>query len=143
MKTSDTFKKVIKSYLDKKAKDDGLFAAQYCKQDKSLEKCYDFIINEVKKSGRNGFDDDEIFGLAIHYYQEDDIKDIKKIPNCHIVVNLSDQTKENLEREAELEYKAQKLAELKAKDAKILENKKRKAEAAKRKDEETGQLSLF
>lgn len=81
--------------------------------------------------------------LAIHYYQEDDIKDIKKIPNCHIVVNLSDQTKENLEREAELEYKAQKLAELKAKDAKILENKKRKAEAAKRKDEETGQLSLF
>lgn len=143
MKTSDTFKKVIKSYLDQRAKDDGLFAAQYAKQGKSLEECCDFIINEVKKSGRNGFDDDEIFGLAVHYYQEDNIKDIKKIENCHVVVNLSDQTKENLEREAELEYKAQKLAELKAKDAKILENKKRKAEAAKRKDEETGQLSLF
>ena len=56
METSNTFKKVIKDYLDKRAKDDGLFAAQYCKQDKSLEKCCDFIINEVKKSGRNGFD---------------------------------------------------------------------------------------
>lgn len=143
MKTSDTFKKVIKSYLDQRAKDDELFAAQYAKQGKSLEECCDFIINEVKKSGRNGFDDDEIFGLAVHYYQEDNIKDIKKIENCHVVVNLSDQTKENLEREAELEYKAQKLAELKAKDAKILENKKKKAEAAKKKDKEIGQLSLF
>ena len=143
MKTSDTFKRVIKDYLDKRAKDDELFASMYSKENKSLDECCNFIINEVKKSGRTGFDDSEIYGLAIHYYTEDDINNIADAPKCKIIVNLSDQTKEQLERQAEEEYKTQKIAELKAKEMKAEEAKKRKADAAKKKDEENGQLSLF
>ena len=33
-----------------------------------------YILNQVKKSGCCGFSDDEIFGMALHYYQEDNIE---------------------------------------------------------------------
>ena len=64
MKGSETFKKVIKAYLDKRAAEDELFAKDYAKPGKNIDDCCDFIISEVKKSGRNGFDDDEIYGMA-------------------------------------------------------------------------------
>lgn len=142
-KVSDRFKSVIKEYLNARADEDLMFASVYGKENKTLDECCDYIVNVIKESGRMGFADDEIFGLAVHYYQEDDIKDVPKAPKCNIVVNLSDQTKEQLERQAEEEYKAQKIAELKAKEAKAEETRKRRVEAAKKKDEEIGQLSLF
>ena len=35
--------------------------------------CITYILTEVYKSGSSGFDDSEIFGMAVHYYDEDDI----------------------------------------------------------------------
>ena len=52
MKESNAFKEIIKAYLDKRAADDELFAKVYAKPNKSLDDCCDFIISEVKKSGR-------------------------------------------------------------------------------------------
>lgn len=92
MKGSETFKKVIKAYLDKRAAEDELFAKDYAKPGKNIDDCCDFIISEVKKSGRQGFDDDEIYGIAIHYYNEEEVS-FTKNQNCTIVTNLSDQTK--------------------------------------------------
>ena len=73
MKGTETFKKVIKAYLDKRAAEDELFAKDYAKPNKNIDDCCDFIISEVKKSGRQGFDDDEIYGLAVHYYNEEEV----------------------------------------------------------------------
>lgn len=142
MKGTETFQKVIKEYLDNRAKEDELFAKFYSNPSKSIEKCCDFIINEVKASGRQGFCDDEIFGMAIHYYNEENIK-VEKAPACSVVVNISDQTKESLEKKAEEEFKQAKLVELKKKEAAEKERLKKKAEARKKKEEECGQLSLF
>lgn len=97
MKGSETFKNVIKAYLDKRAAEDELFAKDYAKPGKNIDDCCDFIISEVKKSGRQGFDDDEIYGIAIHYYNEEEVS-FTKNQNCTIVTNLSDQTKENRRR---------------------------------------------
>ncbi|MBP1614515.1 MAG: PcfK-like protein [Bacteroidetes bacterium] len=88
MKTSDAFKKTIKSYLEQRAKEDELFAVSYAKENKNIDECCNFILQQVQKSGCNGFGDDEIFGIAVHYYDEDNIKDIKPI-NCNVVVNHS------------------------------------------------------
>ncbi|UVR56778.1 PcfK-like family protein [Bacteroides fragilis] len=44
------------------------------------------ILNHVQKSGCNGFTDGEIFGQAIHYYEENEIEVGKPI-NCQVVVN--------------------------------------------------------
>lgn len=80
------FQKTIKAYLDKRASEDELFAKSYAKEKKSIKECCNYIISEVKKSGRCGFADDEIFGMAVHYYDEDDLG---KIPtdNARVVVN--------------------------------------------------------
>lgn len=141
MKGTETFQRVIKEYLDKRAAEDELFAKDYQKSDKNVEDCCDFIISEVKKSGRQGFADEEIFGLAVHYYNEDTVEYAKH--NCTVVVNLSDQTKESLEKKAEEEFKQAKIEELRKKDAAEKERLKAKVEAQKRKEKAAGQLSLF
>lgn len=42
--------------------------------------------------------------MAVHYYNEEEVS-FTKNQNCTIVTNLSDQTKENLEKKAEEEFK--------------------------------------
>lgn len=85
-KELNEFEKAIKAHLDKRASEDELFAKSYAKDGKSIEECCKFIISEVKKSGRCGFADEEIFGLAIHYYDEDGLGEIKEV-NAKVVVN--------------------------------------------------------
>ena len=55
MKSTEHFKKTILAYLDKRALEDQLFAAAYQKPGKDIEDCITYILNEVKKSGCNGF----------------------------------------------------------------------------------------
>ena len=62
------FNDTIKAYLEKRADNDALFAIRFANPSKSVEDCVTYIINQVQKSGCNGFADDEIFGMAVHYY---------------------------------------------------------------------------
>lgn len=72
---NQSFKDAIKSYLDRRAGQDELFAKTYAKEGKTLEECCNYIIGEARKRGRAvAMTDDEVFGLAVHYYDEDDIK---------------------------------------------------------------------
>ena len=68
MKTSNHFKNTIKAYLDQRAETDVLFSFQYSKPEKSIDDCVTYILNTVQKSGCNGFADDEIYSMAVHYY---------------------------------------------------------------------------
>jgi hypothetical protein len=74
MKTTDDFKKVIKKHLMSVCFKDPLFIKVYQKPGKNIDDCVTYILNTVKASGCNGFTDDEVFGMAMHYYDEDDIK---------------------------------------------------------------------
>lgn len=85
-KGTERFKAVIQDYLVKRAKSDELFAAQYLKPDKNIDDCITYILNAVQKSGCAGFEDDEVFSMAVHYYDEDDIQ-IGTPLQCSIVVN--------------------------------------------------------
>lgn len=86
MKTTDNFKKTIAAHLDGVAATDPLFAETLKKPNKNIDDCIIYILNEVKKSGCNGFTDDEVFGMAIHYYDEDNL-DVGKAINMNVVVN--------------------------------------------------------
>ena len=88
MKTSDDFNKTIREYLEQRAQEDELFAVSYAKENKNIDECCNFILQQVQKSGCNGFNDEEIYSMAVHYYDEDSIKNIKPI-NCNVVVNHS------------------------------------------------------
>lgn len=72
------FKKIIKAHLDKMAKADTTFAANYYKKpNKNLDECMEFIFGEMRKRAQDGCaaaEDKEVYGLAMHYYDEDDIK---------------------------------------------------------------------
>ena len=86
MKSTNHFQNTIKAYLDKRAEIDLLFSFRYSLPEKKLEDCVTYILNQVQKSGCNGFHDDEIFGMAVHFYDEDNIEVGQPI-NAHIAVN--------------------------------------------------------
>lgn len=70
------FEIAIKTYLDSVAEKDELFAKSYKKPNKSIKECCAFLMNEAKKAAKGGSiacKDEEIYGLAMHYYDEDDI----------------------------------------------------------------------
>lgn len=72
------FNEVIKSYLDKRAKEDPLFAETYNKKNKSIEECCKYIYSQARKAAKGGdvvgIDSETVYGWAVHYYDEDNIK---------------------------------------------------------------------
>lgn len=102
-KAIDYFKVTIQSYLEQRAQTDELFAPIYAKPNKSIDDCITYILIYVQQSGICGFADDEIYSLALHYYDEDSIEVGKPI-NCNVVVNhaiiLTDEEKAQARQKA-------------------------------------------
>lgn len=102
-KGTRAFNKTIKEYLEERAENDALFAVKFANPSKSVEECVTYILNSVQKSGCNGFEDDEIFGMAVHYWEENEIEVGKPI-NCKVVVNraveLTEEEKEKARQDA-------------------------------------------
>ena len=73
-------------YLEQRAAEDALFAKNYRNPAKNIDDCVTYILNYVQRSGCNGFTDGEIFGQAVHYYDENEIEVGKPI-QCHVAVN--------------------------------------------------------
>lgn len=74
------FEDTIKNYLDSRAKEDSLFAETYKKENKSIEECCKYIMQQAQKmynkrvNGGIAIDRKTVYGWAVHYYDEDDIK---------------------------------------------------------------------
>tara|TARA_A100000172_G_C3044260_1_gene111831 strand:+ start:14874 stop:15299 length:426 start_codon:yes stop_codon:yes gene_type:complete len=86
-KSTGLFKNRIKRELDQRASDNPLFKEKYDNPEKNLDDCIQYIFSEVKNSGCNGFEDEEIFSMAIHYYSEADIKASGKKLSPTVVIN--------------------------------------------------------
>jgi hypothetical protein len=103
MKSTDSFKQVIQNHLNQAAEKDSLFAETLKKENKNIDDCITYILNTVQKSGCNGFADDEIFGMAKHYYDEDVIEVGKPIKTKVVVnhkVEITEQDQEKAKKEA-------------------------------------------
>ena len=136
MKSTNHFKNTIKSYLDRRAVEDELFAASYAKDGKNIDDCISYILGTVQKSGHNGFEDMEIYSMAVHYYDEDDIK-VGKLPDSfRAVVNHV------VELTEEEKVEARQVAIAKAQDEAYAAYTK-KAPKPKKKEESAEQPSLF
>lgn len=152
-KVSEPFKQTIKAYLDKRAAEDELFAQTYAKDNKNLDECCNYILQQVQKSGRQGFADEEIYGMAIHYYDEDDIKNVKPVAAGKIVVNhvmeLTEAEKAEAKKKAQAVYEKGQLEKIKEDERKRQEKERKRMEERKRKAQEAAerqkslQLSLF
>ena len=78
----------LKAYLDDKAAENEEFAKVYAKPEKNLKDCILYITAEAFKKALKGMaiiSNDIIEGLAMHYYQEDNIQ-IPKDDNISFVV---------------------------------------------------------
>lgn len=131
MKSTENFKEVINQHLQGVAANDLLFAETLKKQNKSIDECINYILGTVQKSGCNGFEDQEIFAMAVHYYDEDDIKPGKPI-NAKVIVNhavqltqedLEDAKKQAMERAVEDAKKDIKLPKIKLNEKDMAEAK--------------------
>ncbi len=86
MKGTEQFKKVIEAHLLGMAANDAEFDEKFKNPKKNIEGCINYILNTVQKSGCNGFADEEIYGMAVHYYDEENNEVGRKI-NCNVVIN--------------------------------------------------------
>ena len=138
-------KPIIVAYLEDRAKNDELFAKAYAKENKSIDECIDFIFSEAHKMGNAVcVSDAEVFGWAVHYYDEDNIKINKTVGTRRRAsagiddIELTDEEKAELRAKAEKEYIMEVRSEL--------INKDKRAKAAKREKEQQAQSlmgSLF
>lgn len=148
------FENAIKEYLDARAKEDVKLAEKYSNGKKSLEECCRFILGEMRKkakSGMYGATDAEVFGLAVHYYDEEDIK-VEKNVSAEVVINRELTEEEKQEFKKRKKAKAKTEEHMKEEDRKrreelkkrTAEDKKRKEQERKKKEqEEEGLLFLF
>lgn len=136
---TDYFKLTIQNYLDARAREDELFAPRYANPKKNIDDCCTFIINQVRQSGCNGFADEEIYSMALHYYDEEDI-DIGKPLQCDVridhVVELTEEEK------AQARQAAMQRAEREA-YANLMQPKKKKPATQPEPAEKVEQASLF
>lgn len=115
MKATEHFKQTIKAYLDERAKNDELFAVSYAKENKNMDDCVTFILTQVKRSKCMGLTDEEVYSLAVHFFDEDDIEIGNPIA-CNVIVNhtveLTEEEKAQARQEAFKEYQAEQLRKM-------------------------------
>lgn len=138
---NNSFKEAIKSYLDERAKTDELFAKAYAKENKSIDECCSYILGEAKKRGNAvAISDAEVFGMAVHYYDEDNIK-VNKMP-ANVKASVSSPVSKAVELTEEDKEKARQAAiqRLAEEQHALL---KKKALKPKKEVTEVQQMSLF
>lgn len=115
MNGTEQFTRSIAEYLNLRAATDPLFAPNLAKSHKNIEDCITYILKQVQQSACNGFEDDEIYSMAVHYCDKDDL-DVGRPVACHVVVNhtlvLTEEEKAEARKQAILQYQAQELRRL-------------------------------
>ena len=138
MKATEQFTRTIAEYLNLRAATDTLFAPNLQKPHKNIEDGIIYILKQVQQSGCNGFEDDEIYSMAVHYYDEDDLE-VGSHVACHVVVDhtivLSEEEKAEARKQAIQQYQAQELRRL--------QEPKRVKSKASTDSEQVRQPSLF
>lgn len=102
-RATELFKERIRKHLESLAEEDPAFAAKLANPAKSIGECADYVISWVEKQKRCGFADDEIYGQAVHYYDEETVGNVSH-SKCRIVINevveLTDEEKAEAKRQA-------------------------------------------
>lgn len=133
----------IKNYLDERAKNDELFAKAYAKPNKSIDECYKYVLGEARKKGTEvGMTAEEVYGLSVHYYDEDDIKINPVSGYVQASASDDDETKE-VKLTAEEEKQAREEAIHRLAEEQYQKMKKRPQRARKEENESVQQMSLF
>jgi hypothetical protein len=154
---TDAFKNALVTHLKDYARQDKLFLKKLQNPKKNINDCMTFIMNQAKKDAQNGvagYHDDDVYKMARHYYDEDDIEVGEPITSARIAVNqqiaLSPEEVEKAKQKAREKVVAEEMARMRKKPASKKDtNLTKAAELIQKKEEEemkapeTQQGSLF
>lgn len=130
------FNDIIADYLKQRAEEDTLFAPKFANPNKSIDECCRYILGEARKRGTSVvMSDAEVFGMAVHYYDEENIKIEKVSSGCSISSNQKVELTEE-DKNAAREAAIKRLAE---EQYRLLKKKPAKKKA----DTNVQQMSLF
>lgn len=79
---------LVKKYLEENVSD--LLAEKINNGKKTLQGCWNYIVSEAKKKAVSNcacIEDREVFGWAIHYFEEDSIAECKSAPSAKTVTS--------------------------------------------------------
>lgn len=112
MKSSNAVMDVVRNYMEERCASDPILAIKYANPAKSLEKALNYVASEVQKSGLTIMDSDSVFGLILHYYDEN-LEDVPNV-NCKIAVakELTDTERAEAKGQAMEQYREEQLREI-------------------------------
>ena len=137
------FKQIIKMYLDCMSAQDAEFAKAYASEQKSLDECVLFIQSQMYQRAKESAKknnassacviptDDEVFALAVRYYNDADLKvDGSAFDNVKVLslsaTSFTDEEKDKMRQEAIQKYHEDVIEEQKRKAREQAEKKKGK-----------------
>ena len=156
LKATTPFQRTIQEYLENYSNTDEAFKERYSNPEKNIVDCCNYIMNQVQKSGCNGFADEEIYKMARDYYVDEISKDDVKAISGTVVVNhtvelteeeklkarveamkkleqeILDEERKKREEEAKAQAKAEEKARKKEEERIRKEEEKKKAEAERK-----------
>ena len=138
MKGTDHFKKLIKNYLDNRAKEDELFRAKYETTTRTIDDVVNYIFHAVQPSGCCGFSDMEVYAMAVHAIDEPHLE-IGKPMDCNVVVNHHIE----LTEAEKAEQRAIALKRYQEEEMRKLQQRNSRPKAAKPQPKPIQELSLF
>lgn len=133
----EEFAKIIEQYITEYCKTDISLAEKIKESKKTYKGCANYIIAEVKKKSKGNMGvlaDAECYGLMVHYFDEDSIKEEqpKAVTPVKVATSKPTPTKQKEQKEPKQQPKEEK------KEEKVLSIK-----PIKKKKEEELTLSLF
>ena len=111
MQSSNPAIAAMQELMRKRVEAEPMLALKMANPSKSMEGAINFLCNEVKKSGLTMLSDKDVESILVHYWDEDNIEEVKNV-NCNIVVSkpeLSEEDKAELREQAMKEYKEEQL----------------------------------
>ena len=103
-KATKEFKACVKAELERRAEQDPAFAEKLNNPKKSIEECCSYIASEAYRQKINMAAPEEVFGWAVHYYDEEEVA-FKKTPAGRVVIpsTVEEVAKARAKKEKEIE----------------------------------------
>ena len=155
MTGTELFEERIKAFLDEQAAQDAAFAEKLNNDKRTIKDCAAWMIEKLatdfQKTGKMGYDDSEIYGLALHFYDE---PNLKAKGNCNfqglIMSNrpatqeykpreLTDEEKARLDEAAREQYQREQVQKLRNAEQEAQRKEQQRVERLKEKQQKQAQ----
>ena len=152
---SEMFIERIQEFIDKQIAEDAAFAEKVRNTKRTVNDCASWMIEKLaqdfQKTGKMGYDDSEIYGLALHFFDEPNLKAKGNLNFQGLIMSnrpatrpykpreLTDEGKARLDDAAREQYKNEQLNKLRMQEQKEREKEEKRIAKAKERQQQQAQ----